>query len=448
MEHVSKTHVFQDVAVQSKPSILQSIIQFKVGVLPLPVYVVLAAVILTAGVVGKLPNDMIGGFAIIMILGMLLSDLGHKLPVLKHIGGPAILALMVPSVLVYLNIFTPSMTEAVTTLMKKANFLYLYIAILVSGSMLGMHRKTLVQGLTRIFIPLIVGTLAAVASGLIVGMLTGYSLYHTFFFIVVPILGGGIGEGILPLSIAYSGILNEGREAGYYVAQMIPSAIIGNVFAIIAAGALKRMGEKKPHLSGNGTLVKSKDGDGLEEQDPAKRPIDFTTMGAGLLIACSFFISGALLTSYVGIPGPIIMILMAVFIKCVRALPERFENGAFQLYKFVAGNLTWPLMVGLGMLYVPLKDVVNIISLPYVLTCLSIVLSMALSGYWVGKKINMYPVDASVVTVCHSGLGGTGDVAILSASSRMQLMPFAQISTRIGGVATVILATILLRMLQ
>nr|WP_309475389.1 2-hydroxycarboxylate transporter family protein [Pseudomonas sp. B21-040] len=42
-------------------------------------------------------------------------------------------------------------------------------------------------------------------------------------------------------------------------------------------------------------------------------------------------------------------------------------------------------------------------------------------------------------------VGGTKDVAILSASNRMSLMPFVQISTRIGGASTVILATILLR---
>jgi malate:Na+ symporter len=40
-------------------------------------------------------------------------------------------------------------------------------------------------------------------------------------------------------------------------------------------------------------------------------------------------------------------------------------------------------------------------------------------------------------------MGGAGDVAILTASDRMQLMPFAQVATRIGGGIMIIVALFL-----
>jgi Na+/citrate or Na+/malate symporter len=64
------------------------------------------------------------------------------------------------------------------------------------------------------------------------------------------------------------------------------------------------------------------------------------------------------------------------------------------------------------------------------------------TGFFVGRWMNMYPIDTAIVTACHSGQGGTGDVAILTAANRMVLMPFAQIATRIGGAITVTLALI------
>jgi len=56
----------------------------------------------------------------------------------------------------------------------------------------------------------------------------------------------------------------------------------------------------------------------------------------------------------------------------------------------------------------------------------------------------MYPIEAAIINASHSGQGGTGDVAILTAANRMQLMPFAQIATRIGGAITVTLVLIIL----
>ncbi|MFP6334094.1 2-hydroxycarboxylate transporter family protein, partial [Bacillus subtilis] len=67
-------------------SLWEKLMKAKVGVLPLPLYIVLAAIILTASIYNTLPADMIGGFAVIMILGILLGDLGQRIPILKEIG--------------------------------------------------------------------------------------------------------------------------------------------------------------------------------------------------------------------------------------------------------------------------------------------------------------------------------------------------------------------------
>jgi len=328
--------------------------------------------------------------------------------------------------------------------MKTSNFLYLYISVLVAGSILGMNRKILIKGFTRMFVPLIIGTIAAISAGILVGLAFGYTPYRTFFFIVMPIIAGGIGEGILPLTLSYSQILQQGQQV--FVAQMIPAALLGNVIAIVSAGLLKRLGEKKPELSGEGVLVKSGNDDMVDTTE--EKAIDFSLMGAGLLIACSLFIFGSLASKFVPIPGPVIMIFTAALLKILKLMPEKMEQGAHQLYKFISGSLTYPLMIGLGVLFVPWADLVSAITPSYIAICASTVLAMIGSGFFIGKYVNMYPVDAAIVTACHSGLGGTGDVAILSASNRMELMPFAQIATRIGGASMVVVAALLMKFLS
>jgi malate:Na+ symporter len=434
------------VSAPKNPSLVLTIGDIKIGVIPLPLYVILAAVIFTASFYGKLPADMIGGFAIIMIIGIFLGDMGMRIPVLKNIGGPAILSIFVPSILVFLNLLNPASLKAITAIMKTDNFLYLYISSLVVGSILGMDRKVLIQGFLRMFVPLIVGTIASILVGTLVGTLFGYSIKHTFFYIVVPIIGGGIGEGVLPLSIAYSEILNTPQAT--IIAPLTTAAVLGNVIAIISAGVLKRIGEKKKHLSGNGVLVKSGEDEELLKAKSSDKPIDLSLIGAGLLIATSFYIFGNLANVFIGIPGAILMIFAAAIIKYLKVMPAKMEQGAFHWYKFVSGSLTWPLMVGLGVLYTPLNDVVKIITPAYLVIVTCTVLAMVLSGFLVGKLLNMYPIEAALVTACHSGLGGTGDVAILSAANRMELMPFATIATRIGGASMIVLATILMRIFQ
>ena len=77
-------------------------------------------------------------------------------------------------------------------------------------------------------------------------------------------------------------------------------------------------------------------------------------------------------------------------------------------------------------------------------TIFSTVVTLMAVGAIVGRFLNMYPIEAAIINACHSGQGGTGAVAILTASNRMQLMPFAQIATRIGGGLTVTLTLLAL----
>lgn len=52
------------------------LINIKVGPIPLPLYLIMAAIIYVASVYGKLPADMIGGIAVMMVMGILLGDIG------------------------------------------------------------------------------------------------------------------------------------------------------------------------------------------------------------------------------------------------------------------------------------------------------------------------------------------------------------------------------------
>jgi malate:Na+ symporter len=63
----------------------------------------------------------------------------------------------------------------------------------------------------------------------------------------------------------------------------------------------------------------------------------------------------------------------------------------------------------------------------------------------VGSILSM---DRNVLIRGYSGQGGTGDIAILTASNRMVLMPFAQVATRIGGAIVVTIALIVLSQIK
>ena len=125
-------------------------------------------------------------------------------------------------------------------------------------------------------------------------------------------------------------------------------------------------------------------------------------------------------------------------------MSPKLQEGAFVVYKFFSTAVTYPLLFAIGVAMTPWDKLVAAFTLPNLITIVATVVTLMATGFFVGRRLNMYPIEAAIVNACHSGQGGTGDVAILTAANRMTLMPFAQIATRIGGAITVTLTLIAL----
>src|SRR6478672_11177341 len=411
------------------------IVDLRVGIIPIPIYVILIALIAGFAFTGDIKGEISIMIAVLVIGGFTCAEIGKRTPVLRNIGAAAIFATFVPSALAYYKLLPPQIEKSIIEFTKYTNFLYLFIACIIVGSILSMDRRVLVQGFLKIFVPLAIGSIAAGIVGTVVGTLLGLGAYHTFFFVVVPIMAGGVGEGAIPLSVGYSEILGEPQ--GDMFAHVLPPVMLGSLTAILLSGTLNYVGKRYPNLTGEGRLQPG-------EQDETGAPIDVGTVAAAGLTAITLYLLGIMCHRLFGLPAPVAMLFLAVLAKLTHAVSPHLQQGGFVVYKFFSTAVTYPLLFAIGVSMTPWDKLMAAFNLPNLITIVSTVMTLMAMGALVGRWLNMYPIETAIINACHSGQGGTGDVAILTAANRMQLMPFAQIATRIGGAITVTAVLILL----
>src|SRR5262249_32019793 len=80
------------------------IMEFRIGVIPLPVYAVCVAVLAYFLVRGQLPTEINVAIAVLTIGGFTCAELGKRLPWIGRVGGGAIFATFIPSALVYYHL--------------------------------------------------------------------------------------------------------------------------------------------------------------------------------------------------------------------------------------------------------------------------------------------------------------------------------------------------------
>ncbi|WP_233268465.1 2-hydroxycarboxylate transporter family protein [Vibrio metschnikovii] len=410
------------------------------------IFALSAAVILFSTLSNNLPTGIIGAIGVMVVVGYILNLIGDKTPIINQFfGGGAIVVIFGSSYLFHSGIMPHETTETVTTFVKGGGFLSFFIASLVTGSILGMDTQVLKKAALK-YIPVILGGVACafLFAGL-VGSLLGEGFFASVMLIALPIMGGGMGAGAVPLVEIMSG--NTGMSAEMLLSKMVPALAIGNAMAIVIAGLLDKLGKVYPSLTGNGQLIRGN----AEQPDASENesPISINVLGIGALLAITMYFVGTMLSDVISMHPYALMILFVALVKVMGLIPRELEKAAHGWYKFVVDNLTPALLVGIGVAYTDLNQILASLTLVYFLMVLATVLGAVVGAALMGRLIGFNPIEAAITAgLCMANMGGTGDVAVLAASKRMELMPFAQISSRIGGALMLIMATFIIELLK
>ncbi|MGM7316444.1 2-hydroxycarboxylate transporter family protein [Enterococcus casseliflavus] len=409
----------------------------------LPLYLFFMVVIFSAIALDKLPLNMVGITILLVALGHLLYFIGEKLPIMNsYLGGGSVFTLLGATLLASFHLVPTKVIDAVSDFMGSGfGFLDFYIAALICGSILGMNRNLLVKASTK-FIPVALITMVVgfFSVGL-VGMLLGNGFADSVMYVSLPMMSGGMGAGITPLSQIYADGLANGNQAAIF-SQLAPAVTFGNILAIIGALFIAKAFAKTKY-NGHGTLINAT----KEELEKPKITLDAQQIGVGMLFSFSLLVVGAILSDFFPkIHEYAFMIVIVFILKALNIVPKKLEDSVVMFNNVVMTNLTHAVLAGIGLALIDLSTLASAFTWQFVVLCLTSVVSMGAASWFFGMVLGMYPVETAIgAGMINNSMGGTGNIAVLSASDRMEMIAFAQMANRLCGAIVLILGGILIR---
>lgn len=419
---------------------------FKLGGLPwwqACIAIVLCAIPMYWGIQS---SSMTGTLCSCFALAVVLNEIGERLPIWNtYIGGGLLMVFFGVAVLKMFGLIPEEALANINSFVSDdANFLELFIVILIVGSVLALDRDILLKSFAG-YIPAILGGLAvACLFGVATGLVFGVSPMDAVIKYVLPIMGGGNGAGAVPLSNIYETV--TGDAAANYYGFAIVILTIANIFSIIGSAFLNTLGIKFPKLTGDKkTLIRS--GASLARDDAKVKTTVEDMMGA-LLIGFACFAVGRIMNKKLlpTIAGASIhvyayMIIFVVILAASGQIPASVRAGAKRLQSFMSGGMGIIIMVGMGADF-DLAELFAAMTPGNVLMALMIVVGAIIGAGGVGYLVGFYPVDAALTAgLCMANRGGNGDLACLGAADRMDLIAYAQLSSRLGGGIVLIIAS-------
>lgn len=418
-------------------------------------YLIALAICVIGMAFGFVGKGMIFAIPLLLIMSHGLTKIGDAIPIWKDwVGGGVTLTMFAGAILV--KFIPETAMETIKNFYVVDDFLVFTIGNLLICSIMGMNRKVLAKAAVGFLPTVLAGVVCAYLLGGLVGAVLGYGFWNAILYISQPIMGGGMGAGAIPISKIYASAGIKDAEA--YLSMLVAAVVLGNIISIILAAVLNKLGELRPGLTGNGQLVTSANPAVQSAQSAptaaAAEPVNLTAESIGMILVWigAFIILGNLARKVipVNIHPYAWMIIFACAAKILNLFPEKFAQTAkAYLPKYVALAMP-PIMLGVGLFYTDIEQFVASISNPvFVLICLATVIGAVLGAGLFGRLFKFNFVESSMAAgLCMANMGGSGDLAVLSAGKRMVLMPFAQISSRLGGAIVMIIAGAMLSLLR
>lgn len=428
---------------------------FKIYGMEWQIFAFFAVVVLAAIAFGIIPNQLIGAVAVMFTLGIILGEIGERLPFWnRYLGGGAIFAFLVCGLLTYFGKMPEGVVAISKGWMSDYSFLNLFISFLVVGSLLGLDRSLLLRSAV-LYLPDILASLAGAAIfGIIGGLIFGKGAIEIIISYVLPIMGGGAGAGAIPLASVYQDV--TGQDSAGYLSFALAILAVGNIISVLLAIVLDNIGKAFPKLTGQGELVRVGGKEAVRDKEEEKIKLSMDDIAAAIYLTAGFFILAQLTAKKilpsifgVAIPNFAYLIIFAALANIFDLIPKNLKASCQKCQQFCGNKLIWIQMVGVGITMIDFNEVVAALSPANLTIAVLIVIGCVIGSGLFGYLVGFFPIESAITAgLCMANMGGAGDLAVLGAAKRMNLMSYAQISSRIGGAMVLLIGSFIFQFLH
>ena len=195
---------------------------FKIAGFPLPFYLAILVLLYACMYIGCVPNGMVGGFLLLMVIGEGLNTLGKTLPVVKTYLGGSVACILGGAVIGSLGLIPQGAVQTADAFVNEQGFLVFYIAALICGSLFSIDRDLLLRATVKILPTAVIGLAAGCTVVGLLSLLMGYSFLEGILMIAIPMTSGGmtplyfitVVAGVLAITLTAAFI--GGKLMGFY----------------------------------------------------------------------------------------------------------------------------------------------------------------------------------------------------------------------------------------